>query len=235
MAHAAGSMRDRTSRNAEMTDPAGRAAKAAPARKRTHRPTFGGKRRRQRRGKPHLLVASAICVVTAIALAAIGMEFVRGLRGGRQVAAVAPQFVAPHYKVGAPYRMNGVWYRPVEDHAYRKVGIASYYGGETLGIDFHGRQTANGEIYDMHALTAAHPTLPMPSLVNVTNLENGRSLVLRVNDRGPYMNGRIIDVSRGAAQQLGFEQKGTARVRVEVLAAESLALKQEMLRKQSAR
>lgn len=161
--------------------------------------------------------------VLTVALIVAGAE---GLRGWRHRG---PPAVPPHYKVGAPYRINGVQYRPAEDMAYRRVGIASFYGGETHGVDFHGRATANGETYDMHALSAAHPTLPMPSVVNVTNLENGRSLVLRVNDRGPFVGGRIIDVSRRAAQDLGFERKGTARVRVEVLAAESRALKQAML------
>ena len=138
--------------------------------------------------------------------------------------------VQPHYKVGAPYAINGVTYRPQEDLAYRRTGIASYYGGERQGVDFHGRPTANGETYDMYGMTAAHPTLPMPSVVNVTNLENGRSLVLRVNDRGPFHDGRLIDVSRLAARELGFEHKGTARVRVEVLPDETRALKEAMLR-----
>lgn len=93
---------------------------------------------------------------------------------------------------------------------YDEVGIASWYGPK-----FHGRPTANGEIYDMNALTAAHTTLPLPSIVRVTNLENGRSMLLRVNDRGPFVKGRLIDVSRRAAQLLGFAAKGTARVRVE--------------------
>ncbi len=146
-----------------------------------------------------------------------------------------PVAVYPHYKVGAPYQIDGVWYRPTEDFGYRRTGIASFYGGEARGIDFHGRLTANGEIYDMHALTAAHPTLPLPTLVNVTNLENGRSVVLRVNDRGPFIAGRIIDVSRRAAQELGFERQGTATVRVEVMARESRALKQVALRGNSMR
>jgi rare lipoprotein A len=138
--------------------------------------------------------------------------------------------VQPHYKVGSPYMINGVTYHPREDLGYRRTGIASYYGGERRGVDFHGRPTANGEIYDMYGMTAAHPTLPMPSVVNVTNLENGRSLVLRVNDRGPFHDDRLIDVSRLAARELGFEHKGTARVRVEVLPEETRALKEAMLR-----
>lgn len=123
------------------------------------------------------------------------------------------------YKIGTPYRINGVWYYPAPDYSYSETGIASWYGEE-----FDGRPTANGEVYDMGALTAAHRTLPLPSLVQVTNLENGRSLVLRVNDRGPFARGRIIDVSRRAAELLGFYGKGTAKVRVDILAEESLKL-----------
>lgn len=138
------------------------------------------------------------------------------------------------YKIGDPYQINGTWYYPAEDYRYNETGIASYYGGEAQGTNFHGRLTANGETYDMNALTAAHQTLPMPSLVRVTNLENGRSIVLRVNDRGPFARGRIIDVSRRGAQLLGFEAQGTARVRVEILAEESRMLKEAMLRGQGA-
>ncbi len=116
------------------------------------------------------------------------------------------------YKVGDPYRVQGIWYKPKEDPDYSVTGIASWYGRP-----FHGRRTANGETYDMNALTAAHKTLPMPVYVRVTNLVNGRSLVLRVNDRGPFVNGRIIDVSRRAAQLLGFLNQGTAKVRVDVV------------------
>ena len=93
-----------------------------------------------------------------------------------------------------------------------QVGIASWYGGK-----FHGRTTANGETYDMHAMTAAHPSLPFGTKVRVTNLENGRSVVLRINDRGPFAKRRIIDVSRHAAEHLGFREAGLAKVRVEVI------------------
>ena len=95
---------------------------------------------------------------------------------------------------------------------YDESGIASWYGR-----DFHGRRTANGEIYDMHALSAAHTMLPMPTLVRVTNLENGRSVVVRVNDRGPFVKNRLIDLSYAAAKELGYDMKGTARVRVQTL------------------
>ena len=113
------------------------------------------------------------------------------------------------YKIGKPYQIGGKWYYPREDRNYDRVGIASWYGRM-----FHGRRTANGEVFDMNALTAAHPTLPIPSLVRVTNLENNRTLVVRVNDRGPYKHNRVIDMSRYAAELLGFRNKGVARVRV---------------------
>jgi rare lipoprotein A len=115
------------------------------------------------------------------------------------------------YKVGQPYQIDGTWYYPAEDWTYDETGIASWYGEQ-----FHGKYTANGEIFDLNALTAAHRTLPMPSIVRVTNLENGRSIEVRVNDRGPYARGRIIDMSRRAAQLLGFEGQGTAKVRVQI-------------------
>ena len=121
------------------------------------------------------------------------------------------------YKVGNPYQIAGVWYRPAEDFAYDETGIASWYGQ-----DFHGKYTANGEIYDLNAMTAAHRTLPMPTVVQVTNLDNGRTVELRVNDRGPFARGRIIDVSRRAAQLLGFENQGTAKVRVRIMVPETI-------------
>ncbi len=114
------------------------------------------------------------------------------------------------YRVGKPYTVGGRMYVPEEDIHYRAEGLASWYGD-----DFHGRQTANGEIFDMTALTAAHPTLPMPCYVRVTNLRNGKSLILRVNDRGPYHGNRLIDVSTRAAKLLEFDGYGVARVRVE--------------------
>lgn len=123
------------------------------------------------------------------------------------------------YKVGKPYQVNGVWYYPSEDFSYNETGIASWYGAE-----FHAKQTANGELYDQNELTAAHKTLPMPSLVRVTNLDNGRSIVVRINDRGPFAANRVIDMSRRGAQLLGFEGQGTAKVRVEIMAEESRAI-----------
>jgi peptidoglycan lytic transglycosylase len=127
------------------------------------------------------------------------------------------------YKVGNPYQINGVWYYPAEDFNYDETGIASWYGP-----GFHGGTTANGEPYDMNADTAAHKTLPMPSLVEVTNLENGRRITVRINDRGPFVAGRIIDLSRRSAEQLGMDRQGTARVRVRVLPEQSLALKMQV-------
>ena len=121
--------------------------------------------------------------------------------------------VSGDYKIGQPYEISGVWYHPRHEPDYDETGIASWYGP-----GFHGRTTANGEIFDQEALTAAHTTLPMPVLVRVTNLENGRSLLLRVNDRGPFIDGRIIDVSRHAAEQLGFREQGLAWVRVQYVA-----------------
>ncbi len=126
-----------------------------------------------------------------------------------QTGTRTPAVTTGVYKVGQPYQIKGIWYYPREDPNYDQTGIASWYGDP-----FHGRRTANGETYDMNAMTAAHKTLPMPTKVRVTNLENGRSLILRVNDRGPFVNGRIIDVSRRAADLLGFERQGTAKVRV---------------------
>ena len=134
-------------------------------------------------------------------------------------SAPGPGAGVPHgiYKVGDPYQINGAWYYPAEDWSYDETGIASWYGEA-----FHGRYTANGEVFDLNAVTAAHRTLPMPSVAQVTNLDNGRSIEVRVNDRGPYARGRIIDLSRRAAQLLGFETAGTAKVRVKILVPESI-------------
>ena len=111
-----------------------------------------------------------------------------------------------------PYQVRGHWYRPADDPGYDEVGMASWYGDQ-----FNGRPTATGERFDMHALTAAHKTLPLPGLVEVTNLANGRTAVLRVNDRGPFVDDRIIDLSRGAAEQLGLLSQGVGQVRVRYL------------------
>ena len=114
------------------------------------------------------------------------------------------------YQVGKPYQIKGRWYRPKEDPDYKAEGAASWYGDA-----FHGRLTANGEVYDMTHLTAAHPTMPLPSYARVTNLENGSSVVVRVNDRGPFEKGRVIDLSKRAAELLDYTHSGVAQVRVE--------------------
>lgn len=114
------------------------------------------------------------------------------------------------YRVGKPYVVAGRVYVPETDPHYTATGLASWYGD-----DFHGRLTANGEVFDMDSLSAAHPTLPMPCYARVTNLANGKSLIVRVNDRGPYHGNRLIDVSNKAAELLEFKSTGVARVRVE--------------------
>ncbi len=124
-----------------------------------------------------------------------------------------------YFKVGNPYRVMGQSYTPRESYDHVETGIASWYGP-----NFHGKPTANGEVFDKNELTAAHRTLQMPSLVRVTNLENGKSLVVRVNDRGPFKRGRVIDLSEKAAELLGFKHQGTAKVRVQVLDRESRAI-----------
>ena len=157
-----------------------------------------------------------------LAVACLAVAGLAAACGGPDLAAptgVAVDRGDGHYKVGNPYEINGVWYTPEEDFYYDERGQASWYGP-----GFHGNRTANGEIFDQEALTAAHPTLQMPSLVRVTNLDNGRSVVLRVNDRGPFVGNRIIDVSRRAAQLLGFAEAGVADVRVQVLTEESRQL-----------
>ena len=114
------------------------------------------------------------------------------------------------YLVGRPYHVAGHTYYPAEMTSYAAVGMASWYGAA-----FHGRRTANGEVYDMASLTAAHPTMPLPSYARVTNLGNGYSIIVRVNDRGPYHGGRVMDVSSRTADVLGFKGEGTARIKVE--------------------
>ncbi|MFT7577829.1 MAG: rare lipoprotein A [Alphaproteobacteria bacterium] len=116
------------------------------------------------------------------------------------------------FKLGRPYQVGGKTYTPRREPNYSRTGIASWYGK-----DFHGRLTANGEVYDMHALTAAHPTLPLPSMVEVTNTRTGRRVTLRVNDRGPFAHGRIIDLSHRAAQELGLARSGVGEVHVRFL------------------
>lgn len=137
--------------------------------------------------------------VVNVAMASMpGMKMKRLPRGGGRE------------QLGKPYKIKGKWYVPQEDPNYRASGIASWYGDA-----FHGRLTANGEIYDMNHLSAAHPTMPLPSYARVTNKANGNSVIVRVNDRGPYAHGRVIDLSKRAAQLLDYTSKGTATVVVE--------------------
>jgi len=120
------------------------------------------------------------------------------------------------FKVGNSYRIKGKRFTPRETYNFTQTGIASWYGP-----NFHGKKTANGETFDKYELTAAHKTLQMPSIIRVTNLENGRSIIARVNDRGPFSKGRILDLSERAAELLDFKHKGTARIKIDLLPNES--------------
>lgn len=132
-----------------------------------------------------------------------------GVKSSPRVASESVPKGGGHFKLGSPYKVAGRWYVPREDPNYQEYGVASWYGA-----DFHGRKTANGEVFDAKALTAAHPTLPLPCYAYVTNLANGKTVLVRVNDRGPYVNDRLIDMSYAAAKQLGYLDQGRARVRV---------------------
>ena len=129
------------------------------------------------------------------------------------------------YKVGSPYKVGRIWYYPKADFNLVETGIASWYGPK-----FHARQTANGEIFNQNALTAAHRTLQIPSFVKVSNLENGKSVIVRVNDRGPFKSGRVIDLSKKAATLLDYIDKGTARVKIQVMEDESRFLAEAAMR-----
>jgi rare lipoprotein A len=158
------------------------------------------------------VTARRCLVVAAIAPLASGCALL-GMGPNRSAGAPVVHDPAPIVSgTMRPYQIRGRWYRPQEDLDYEEIGLASWYGDR-----FHGRPTATGETFDMNALTAAHKTLPLPGLVEVTNLENGRTVVLRVNDRGPFVDGRIIDLSRGAARELGLLERGVGRVRVRYL------------------
>ncbi len=160
---------------------------------------------------PVLLLAFAVSGCTEVELASHVAKTVP-LPGGNSKSQGS-------FKVGSPYKIAGQTYRPRETYNFEQTGIASWYGP-----GFHGKRTANGETFDENELTAAHKTLQMPSLVRVTNLENGRSIVLRVNDRGPFSKGRILDVSKRGAELLGFKNQGTARIKLQVLSQESLQI-----------
>jgi rare lipoprotein A len=131
-----------------------------------------------------------------------------------------------HFKIGNPYKIEDKWYHPKVDLNYDEVGIASWYGP-----NFHRKKTANGEIFKKHHLTAAHPTLPIPSIVRVKNLENGKSIKVRINDRGPFKKDRIIDMSEYAAKKLGFENQGTTKVNVTFLEKDTIKLHKKLFGK----
>lgn len=164
---------------------------------------------RSRMAMVRTLVGVSLGALVVTACAAPKPKLASRLPQVQSSGAKAPSGAGGTYKVGKPYQVAGVWYVPKEDPTYNRVGTASWYGAQ-----FHAKATANGETFDMDALTAAHTTLPLPSLVEVTNLENGRKVIVRVNDRGPFVGDRIIDMSRAAARELGFESKGLAKVRV---------------------
>ncbi len=153
-----------------------------------------------------------ICVAFALAALATGCATNQPEQPKVQIPANAGV-----YRVGNPYQIGGTWYYPHEQPDYDETGIASWYGP-----GFYGNLTADGELFSSQDLTAAHRTLPLPVNVRVTNLDNGQSIVVRVNDRGPFAKGRIIDVSERAAKLLGFLDKGTAKVRVQYLARADL-------------
>jgi peptidoglycan lytic transglycosylase len=165
-------------------------------------------------------VGAVIAIALLLANCAGGGERVRNTNYSPKMVADGEPIPkgGGNFKLGNPYSINGQAYYPAHDPAYRAEGIASWYGA-----DFHGRQTANGEVYDMNGISAAHPTLPMPSYARVTNLENGRSIIVRVNDRGPYAKNRIIDLSTATAKALGTHGRGLARVRVEYVGHAGLA------------
>ncbi len=187
------------------------------------------KQRRPARGAVGLVLAAAVGLILAgCSETSLVIHTAKLLARGTGPAETHPREVSgstdesslmtrPH-KIGRPYQVNGVWYYPREQPGYDRTGVASWYGEP-----FHGRRTANGEIYDMNRVSAAHPTLPLPTRVKVTNLENGRSIVVRVNDRGPFVNGRLIDLSRETARLLGMLQTGTAKVRVQAIDVEGPA------------
>jgi rare lipoprotein A len=186
------------------------------------------------RGAAHRALPIQRIPIVRLAVAAVACLFVANCTVGPFARMVDPKYgvaASPRvieegqpvpkgggvYRVGNAYTVAGRTYVPETDPNYRAEGIASWYGR-----DFHGRRTANGEIYDMDAISAAHPTLPIPSYVRVTNLANRRSLVVRVNDRGPFKDDRVIDLSSKSADLLGFRGNGLARVRVEYVGRASL-------------
>ena len=173
----------------------------------------------------HLKLALLLLLLAGCSTAELTVDLIKKSKKRAQQVEIAKAVeegaitANPVYKIGNPYQVGGVWYYPERDLAYDETGIGSWYGDE-----FAGRLTANGEIFDPDMVTAAHKTLPMPSVVRVTNLDNGKSLVVRINDRGPFVAGRVIDLSREAARWIGYRDQGIARVRVQVLAEQTLRL-----------
>lgn len=175
---------------------------------------------RRRMGWKRGAALSALAVAALLSLTSCSETRSDGERSPQATELFVPGPTAdPRFKIGKPYTINGIWYRPRVDWTYEEVGVASWYGPQ-----FHKESTANGEQFDMNAISAAHRTLPLPSIVEVTNLENGRRIKLRVNDRGPFARDRIIDLSRAAAKRLGFHDGGTAKVRVKLVVDESMRL-----------
>lgn len=164
-----------------------------------------------------------LCIAAGSAALALALSACGGGPQGKPTAR-SPDDGRGTYKVGKAYDIDGKTYYPAENWSYDEVGMASWYGP-----GFHGRPTASGELYDQNATSAAHPTLPLPSIVRVTNLANGKEVIARVNDRGPFAHNRIIDLSKGAARQIGLDISGTAKVRVQLLARESEVIKQVAL------
>ncbi|WP_148207733.1 septal ring lytic transglycosylase RlpA family protein [Anaplasma centrale] len=158
--------------------------------------------------------------LTILSLACFALGFLQGCIA----SAPKPGYTGAHYKIGRSYAVNGISYKPQYYDHYEEVGIASWYGG-----DFHNKPTANGDIFSRFLLTAAHKTLPMPSFVEITNLENGKKVIVKVNDRGPFVENRIIDLSEKAATLLGFRDKGIAKVKVLYLGKMSRKMLHEQL------
>ncbi len=169
-----------------------------------------------------------LLAATALSLAACGtLGFGGASKTGGSGRAAVPVVTDPAPIVSGtmrPYQIRGRWYRPEEQPNYDETGLASWYGDA-----FNGRPTSTGERFDMHAMTAAHKTLPLPGLVEVTNLANGRTMVLRVNDRGPFVEGRIIDLSRGAASELGMPPTRVKKLQAQARAWDSDSIAQAMV------
>ncbi|WP_337185325.1 septal ring lytic transglycosylase RlpA family protein [Phenylobacterium sp.] len=175
---------------------------------------------------PHVRLAVILAAGASLAACASVQPRYPSQAGAGKPGAVASTGVR---KVGQPYQVNGIWYVPREQPDYDQRGVASWYGQQ-----FHLKATANGEVFDMNAVSAAHTTLPLPSMVEVTNLDNGRRLTVRVNDRGPFHDNRIIDLSQEAAIQLGFHRQGLANVRVRYVGPAPLTGRGEGVRVASA-